>query len=87
MEYLLYHSRPEQRENRSKRTIARNRAIDEGRVARGDGKDIDHIRPLSQGGSNSKGNQRITTAAENRSFARNSDGSLKRQRSKRERKS
>lgn len=86
LEYDLYHSRPEQRKNRSKRTIARNGAIAEGRVSRGDGKDLDHRVPLSKGGSNSRSNTRVTSASSNRSFSRNSDSSVKSQTSKRERK-
>lgn len=87
MEYLLYHSRPEQRANRSKRTIARNASNADGRTRKGDGNDLDHAQPLSKGGSNNRSNLRVVPASENRSFERNSDGSLKRQRSKRERKS
>lgn len=83
-EYAKYHSRPEQRANRSERTIARNEAIKEGRVARGDGKDLDHIKPLSKGGSNRPSNTRVVSKSSNRSFSRNADGSLKSQRSKRE---
>lgn len=86
LEYDLYHSRPEQRKNRSKRTVARNQAIADGRVSRGDGKDLDHTRPLSKGGSNSSSNTRVVSPSTNRSFSRNADGSLKSQRSKRERK-
>jgi hypothetical protein len=41
------------------------------------GKDIDHKKPLSKGGSNSKSNLRLVTPSENRSFKRNSDGSVK----------
>lgn len=85
LEYELYHSRPEQRKNRSERTIARNEAIKDGRVHRGDGKDIDHIKPISKGGSTSRSNTRVVSQSSNRSFARNKDGSLKSQRSKRER--
>jgi len=81
----LYNSRPEQRKARSERTIARNQAIADGRVSRGDGKDIDHRVPLSKGGTNSKSNQRVVSASSNRSFSRNSDGSLKSQTSRRER--
>ena len=84
-EYVKYHSKPEQRKNRSERTVARNQAIAEGRAARGDGKDLDHKRPLSKGGSNAKSNQRMVSASSNRSFSRNSDGSMKSQTSKRER--
>lgn len=86
LEYALYHSRPEQRHNRSLRTIARNTAIKDGRVSRGDGKDLDHSQPLSKGGSNARSNTRVTSQSSNRSFARNADGSLKSQRSKKERK-
>lgn len=82
----LYNSKPEQRKNRSERTVSRNQAIAEGRVARGDGKDLDHIKPLSKGGSNSKSNTRVTSESSNRSFSRNADGSLKSQTSSRERK-
>lgn len=85
LEYLLYHSRPEQRKNRSERTIARNKAEAEGRVRKGDGKDLDHVVPLSKGGSYSESNTRVVAAGTNRSFQRNPDGSLKNQRSKRER--
>lgn len=73
----LYNSKPEQRANRSKRTMARNEAIKDGRVKRGDGKDLDHIKPLSRGGSNAKSNTRVVSARSNRSFARNSDSSIK----------
>jgi hypothetical protein len=41
------------------------------------GKVIDHITPLSKGGSNTPGNRRLTTRAKNASFSRNSDGSVK----------
>lgn len=84
-ENALYNSKPEQRHNRSLRTMARNAAIADGRVSKGDGKDIDHTKPLSKGGSNAKSNTRVTTQSSNRSFSRNKDGSLKSQRSKRER--
>lgn len=83
-EYKEYHAAPEQRANRSLRTVARNAAIADGRAARGDGKDLDHRRALSKGGSNSKSNQRMVSASANRSFARNKDGSMKSQTSKRE---
>lgn len=83
-EYKEYHASPEQRKNRSLRTVARNQAIADGRAKRGDGKDLDHTRALSKGGSNAKSNQRMVSASSNRSFARNKDGSMKSQTSKRE---
>jgi len=81
-----YNSRPEQRAARSERTIARNQANADGRTSKGDGKDLDHVKPLSKGGSSSKSNLRAVSASSNRSFSRNKDGSLKSQTSKRERK-
>jgi len=42
-----------------------------------EGKDIDHKRPISKGGTNSKTNLRVVSASKNRSFKRNSDSSVK----------
>jgi hypothetical protein len=83
-EYQAYHSKPEQRANRSKRTVARNQSNAEGRTSKGDGRDLDHKRPLSKGGSNSRSNTRVVSRSSNRSFSRNADGSMKSQKSKRE---
>lgn len=41
-------------------------------------KDIDHITPLSKGGTNDKSNMRLVTPSTNRSFKRNPDRSVKR---------
>jgi hypothetical protein len=41
------------------------------------GKDIDHVKPLSKGGTNAKGNLRLVTPSANRSFQRNSDHTVK----------
>lgn len=80
----LYNSKPEQIKRRSERTTARRQANAAGVTHKGDGKDIDHITPLSKGGSNSKSNQRVVSASTNRSFSRTSTGALKSQTSKRE---
>lgn len=63
-EYRDYHAKPEQRKRRSERTMARNKAIKEGRVKKGDGKEIDHkdFNPAN----NSKSNQRIVSRSTNR---------------------
>lgn len=66
--------------------MARRQANAAGITHKGDGKDLDHKRALSKGGSNSKSNLRVVDAGNNRSFARNKDGSMKSQISKRERK-
>lgn len=55
-----------------------------GLARKGDGKDVDHRTPLSKGGSNEKANLRVVPAADNRSFKRNKDSSIKSQTSKRE---
>lgn len=85
-ENALYNSRPEQIKNRTARTTARRQANAAGITHKGDGKDIDHKKPLSKGGSNAKSNQRVVSAHTNRSFARNANGSMKSQTSKSERK-
>ena len=56
--------------DRKKRRAARD-AYDKAGIDRA-GKDIDHKRPLSLGGGNSKSNLRLTTPSANRSFARTS---------------
>lgn len=80
----LYNSKPEQRKARSERSVTRVQSNAAGTTSKGDGRDIDHIKPLSKGGSTGKSNQRVVSASSNRSFSRNADGSLKSQTSKRE---
>lgn len=41
------------------------------------GQDVDHKRPISKGGSNSVKNLKATSPSANRSYKRNSDGSMK----------
>jgi hypothetical protein len=52
------------------------RAMDAKGVSRA-GKDIDHKKPLSQGGSNSFRNLLLMSPSANRSFSRNSDHSVR----------
>jgi len=73
----IYKAKPDQIEKRVQRNKARREAIREGRVSVGDGKELDHIIPLSNGGRNTKSNIRITSKSKNSSFSRNSDGSVK----------
>lgn len=83
-EVAKYTSRPEVIKKRSEQNKARREMMKAGKVHKGDGKDVDHRVPLSKGGSNQRSNMRVVPASQNRSFARNSDGSLKSQISKRE---
>ncbi len=76
-EYAKYHSKPEQRKTRSERSVIRVQANASGRTHKGDGKDIDHIKPLSKGGSKLKSNTRVVSQHTNRSFSRKKDGSIK----------
>ena len=64
-EYDEYHSRPEQRANRSKRVLARRKLEKEGRVSKGDGKDVDHKDGNAQ--NNSDSNLRVMNRHLNRS--------------------
>jgi hypothetical protein len=81
-EYEQYQGKPEQIKQRAKRNAARAELMKDGRVSKGDGKDVDHIKPLSKGGSSSKGNLKVKSASSNRSFSRNSDHTVKRNVSK-----
>jgi hypothetical protein len=63
-EYDNYHSKPEQRKNRSKRVLARRLMNKLGRVRKGDGKDVDHKDGNPQ--NNGKHNLRVRDKSENR---------------------
>lgn len=76
---------PQRLEDRRKRVKARRDAIKAGIAKRFDGKQLDHKKPLSKGGSNGLSNIRVSSPSENMSFSRNADGSLRSQTSRRER--
>ena len=67
MEYRNYHGKPKQRKERAKRTAARERLIRQGKVKKGSRKDVDHKRPLRNGGSNGINNLRLRDKSDNRS--------------------
>jgi 5-methylcytosine-specific restriction endonuclease McrA len=69
-EYDNYHSKPEQKKNRAKRNAARSEMEREGKVKKGDGKDVGHKKPLAKGGSNKRSNLKVASKAKNRSFKR-----------------
>ncbi len=68
--YEKYHASPEAKKDRAARNKARRKAIREGRVKKGDGKELDHKVPLSKGGSRSTSNTRVVSRKTNRSYAR-----------------
>lgn len=73
-EYREYQGTEQQKHNRALRNHARREFEREGKVHKGDGKDVDHKRPLIKGGSNSESNLRVRSVAANRGFRRDSKG-------------
>jgi hypothetical protein len=70
-------SKPENIAKRVARNKARRMLMREGLVKKGDGKHVDHKKPLSKGGSNKRSNLRVKDGRMNSSFARNPDKSIK----------
>jgi hypothetical protein len=69
-----YESSPQQVKNREERNLARAHAVKEGKVRKGDNKDVDHKKPLATGGSNKPANQRVTTETTNRGWRKGQSG-------------
>lgn len=61
-----YQSSPEQKANRAARGRARYEMIKKGKAKVGDGKDIAHEKPLSEGGSNKPTNLKVESPSKNR---------------------
>ncbi len=76
-EYEQYDGTPAVKKKRAARNKARAMMEKEDLVHKGDGKDVDHKKPLSKGGTTTKGNLRVKSASANRSYARNSDHTIK----------
>lgn len=64
-----YNSRPDIVKKRAMQNQARAMLAKEGLVKKGDGKDVDHKRMLSKGGSNARSNLRVKSASANRGWA------------------
>jgi hypothetical protein len=76
-EYANYDGTEVVKKKRAQRNKARRMLEATGAVKKGDGKDVDHKKPLSKGGTTVISNLRAKPAAANRSFKRNPDGSMK----------
>ena len=63
-----YNSRPENVKKRMANNAARREAMEKGLVKKGDGKDVDHKKPLDKGGTNAPANLRVTSASTNRGW-------------------
>jgi 5-methylcytosine-specific restriction endonuclease McrA len=73
-EYEAYQGKPDQLKKRAARNKARRQMEREGRVSKGDNKDVDHKVPLKKGGSTSKSNLRVTSTKTNRSWRKGKTG-------------
>ena len=70
------HSKPDRVKDRAARNLARSHAETKGLVHKGDKKQVDHIIPLSKGGSHKDSNTRVLSDHANESYPRNKDGSM-----------
>ena len=84
-EYDQYQGKPAQKKKRAASNAARRKLMREGKVHKGDGKDVDHIKAMDKGGT-AKDGVRVESASKNRSFKRDSARNLVSETSKRERK-
>ena len=82
-EYDTYHDSDDQKKKRAERNAARRKLMREGKVKKGDGKDVAHVKAIDKGGSTKDG-VRVESKASNRSFRRDSKGNLVSEKSKRE---
>lgn len=76
-EYKNYDGTEAVKKKRAQRNKARRMMESAGLVHKGDGKDVDHKKPLSKGGTTTKANLAVKSAGANRSFARNPDKTVK----------
>jgi hypothetical protein len=65
-EYAEFHGQPEQVARRAQRVKARRMMEKTGAAHKGDGKDVDHIKPLKSGGTSVKSNLRMRSVKANR---------------------
>ena len=76
-EYANYQGHPDQIRKRAIRNAARATLAKQGRVHKGDQKDVDHVKPLVKGGSSATSNLRVVSASANRSYARTRNAGMK----------
>lgn len=84
-EYDEYQGRPDQIKNRAQRNAARAKMAKAGKVHKGDGKDVAHVKAIDKGGSIKDG-LRVESKSANRSFKRDAKRNLVSETSNRERK-
>ena len=67
-----YNARPEMVNRREDNNLARAQMMRAGKVKKGDGKDVAHIRALDSGGSTSASNLKVESAKKNRGWRKTS---------------
>lgn len=65
-----YDARPENVKKRANNNAARAMLMKEGKVKKGDGKDVNHKTPQRSGGSNARSNLNVQSQAKNRGWRR-----------------
>lgn len=63
-----YNAKPENIKKRDQRNAARATMAKAGLVKKGDGKDVDHIKPVRSGGTNRRDNLRVLPKSKNRGW-------------------
>ncbi len=63
-----YNATPEMVKKRTMNNQARAMLTKEGKVRKGDGKDVDHKKPLRHGGGNGRSNLRVMDKSRNRAW-------------------
>ena len=76
-EYANYDGTESVKKKRAQRNKARRMLEREGVVSKGDGKDVDHKKPLSKGGTTTRSNLKAVPASTNRSYKRTPKGAIK----------
>lgn len=69
-----YAARPEQIAKRVDRNAARRKLMQEGVVAKGDGREVNHKRPIAKGGTNARSNLEAVPAAQNEGWRKGKKG-------------
>jgi hypothetical protein len=77
-EYARYQSQPIQIKRRAERNAARRKLMKEGKVSKGDGKDVNHIVASAKGKlKNNESNLNVQSAHKNRSYPRTKNAGKK----------
>jgi len=69
-----YEESPKRIKIREEQNLARQHALKAGRVHKGDGKEVDHVKPLVNGGAAKDSNTRIVSEKVNRSWRKGQSG-------------